>query len=364
MTKKTLKFTISIVFISVLALIYIYKCQKPLVSVILPTYNRASFLPKAIDSILAQTYKNIELIIINDGSTDNTSQILNQYAKKDKRIRVLDNITNKQITYSRNRGLNEAQGKYIAWIDDDDIAEKNKIEEQVSFMEKHPDITILGTDISLINGRGRVYLWPVEYTPDEAEIVFLIGRLPIILATSMWRKDFFDKNNIRFNSDLPFSEDLVIYDATLKNGGKIMTLAKTLYRYRSHRDNPPSYYQKIPRLQYAFYTDRWQKFYPDTQYPQNQCQRLDYIRKNNQYFNQKLVESMYKQHCKTGTFLPTGYAWFIPFEDEKEAVVVSKNGHVFYSYKMKKFGTLIKGNNQFSDILWDGDDEIIRYIVK
>ena len=135
----------------------------PLVSVILLTYNRADMLPRAIDSILAQTYKNWELIIINDGSTDGTSKVMNEYALKDKRIKTFENDGNKKIVYSRNRGLSEAKGKYIAWVDDDDIAEPNKLERQVAFMEKHKDITISGTDISLINGKGKVYLWPVFF---------------------------------------------------------------------------------------------------------------------------------------------------------------------------------------------------------
>lgn len=318
-------------------------------------------LPNAIESILNQTYKNFELIIINDGSLDDTASILTKYAQKDHRIKILNNDGNKKIIYSRNRGIDAAKGKYIAWIDDDDIAEKNRLEEQVKFMEENQDITISGTDISLINGQGRVYLWPVEYQPQKAEIAFLIGRLPVILPTSIWRRSFIEHHKIRFDPEIPLTEDFAIYDKVLHYGGKITTLPKTLYKYRAHRNNPAEYYKQIGELQKSFYPKRWAKFYTNNEYPQTQCKRLEYIKNNNFYFEQKIVDEMYKKHCRTETFLPSGYIWFIPFADGSEAVVVSKNGHTFYSPKEKKFGTLMNGTDEFSDILWDDKTKIIRY---
>ena len=133
------------------------------------------FFSNPLVSVILITYKNWELIIVNDGSTDNTSKVINEYTLKDARIKPFENDKNRKIVYSRNRGLANATGKYIAWIDDDDKAEPKKLERQVKFMEKNKDITILGTDISLINGHEKVYLGSVEYTPEESEIVFLIG---------------------------------------------------------------------------------------------------------------------------------------------------------------------------------------------
>ncbi len=360
--KKYLTISICIVTLFVTSIIsYNVYFNKPLVSVILLTYNRADMLPRAIDSILAQTYKNWELIIINDGSTDGTSKVMNEYALKDKRIKTFENDGNKKIVYGRNRGLSEAKGKYIAWIDDDDKVEPNKLEQQVAFMEKHKDITILGTDISLMNGEGKVYLGAVEYTPEEAEIVFLLGRLPVILATTMWRHDFIKEHDIKFNSEISVSEDLVIYDEVLKHGGKMVTLPEALYKYRVHHSNPKEYYRKIGILQKTFYKTRWNRFYPDVEYPKTQCERLKYIQKNNNHFNQSIVDSMVKKHCKTHIFIPSAFPYFIPFEDGEEAVVVSIQDRSFYSYKMKKHGRIYKIMAPYVDILWAGEKEPTRY---
>ncbi|MBQ7303410.1 MAG: glycosyltransferase [Alphaproteobacteria bacterium] len=356
------------IFISTLLIICFiaYKLffSNPLVSIILITYNRADLIENAINSILAQTYKNWELIIVNDGSGDNTSKIIKEYAAKDKRIKIFENDKNKKIVYSRNRGLSNAKGKYIAWIDDDDKAYANKIKQQVKYMEKHKDITILGTDISLINGDRKVYLGSVEYTPEESEIAFLIGRLPVILETTMWRHEFIKKHNIQFNANVPLSEDLVIYDDVLKNNGKIMTLPETLYKYRVHRTNPKETYSKIGRLQKKFYNERWSKFYPDTQYPKSQCERLKFIQENNKYFNQNVLDSMVNEHCQTQVFIPSSYAWFIPFEDEEEPVVVSADDKKFYSYKMGKSGKIVKIRAAYIDIIWEGETEPKRYFKK
>ncbi|MGN1062757.1 MAG: glycosyltransferase family 2 protein, partial [Alphaproteobacteria bacterium] len=114
-----------IIFISVFILICLcagiyavfFRPPQPTISVVMSTYNRAYALPTSVDSILNQTYGDFEFIIVNDGSTDNTAQVLAAYADKDKRIRVLTNKQNKGLIYSLNRGLDAARGKYIARMD-------------------------------------------------------------------------------------------------------------------------------------------------------------------------------------------------------------------------------------------------------
>ena len=283
--------------------------MNPFVSVIIPVYNASAFLSECLDSVLEQTHQNFELIIINDGSTDNTKSVIEKYVSKDKRIKHFENDSNKKIIYSRNRGLSEAKGKYVAWIDDDDLAEPNKLKEQVLFLENNTDITILGTDISLINGDRKVYLWPVEYEPQKAEIVFLLGRLPVVFPTTMWRSDFIKKYNIKFDATKPLPEDLVIYDAVFKHGGKIMTLPKTLYKYRLHRSNAKAYYEEIQQFNTTFFLDRWKDFYPEDEYPKSQCERLKYIQKHNKYFEQTLIDNMVYKHCRTKQYLPRYYPY-------------------------------------------------------
>ncbi|MBE8182605.1 MAG: glycosyltransferase family 2 protein [Candidatus Portiera sp.] len=107
------------------------------VSVILPTYNRAATLPRAIDSMLAQTLKDIELIIVDDGSTDNTYDVLSEYASKDKRIKVIQQ-KNGGPGVARNTAVANASGKYIAFMDSDDACAVNRLELQLDFLKKNP----------------------------------------------------------------------------------------------------------------------------------------------------------------------------------------------------------------------------------
>ncbi len=105
-----------------------------LVSIIMPSYNTAKFISETIESVLAQTYSNWELIIVDDCSTDNTDEIVARY--KDKRIKYLKNPNNSGAAVSRNRALRKAEGRWIAFLDSDDLWEKNKLEKQIQFMEK------------------------------------------------------------------------------------------------------------------------------------------------------------------------------------------------------------------------------------
>ncbi len=99
----------------------------PLLSVVMATYNRANVVGRAIDSILNQTYKNFELIIVDDDSTDRTSEVLKKYAAKDKRI-VLLKQNNLGLAAARNAGVGKVQGKFIAFMDDDDVSVSNRLE--------------------------------------------------------------------------------------------------------------------------------------------------------------------------------------------------------------------------------------------
>ena len=117
---------------------------RPLVSIIIPTYNRAKFLPTAIQSALQQSYPNIEVIVIDDGSTDNTKMALEPF--KDK-IRYFA-TEHKGTAHARNVGMKAATGKYIAFLDSDDTYLPNKIEIQVSFIEEHPEVGMVYTEFS------------------------------------------------------------------------------------------------------------------------------------------------------------------------------------------------------------------------
>ena len=128
--------------------------KAPKVTVLMAVYNGERFLREAVKSILNQTFRDFEFLIINDGSTDRTRYILASY--DDHRIRIVDNEKNIGLTKSLNRGLAMARGEYVARQDADDRSHPSRLEKQVYFMDKHPDVVLLGTQGRIIDVHGRV----------------------------------------------------------------------------------------------------------------------------------------------------------------------------------------------------------------
>ncbi|MFV0186645.1 glycosyltransferase [Empedobacter falsenii] len=133
------------------------------VSVVLPVYNGELYLKDAISSILNQTFNDFEFIIINDGSTDNSLNIINSF--DDNRIVLIDQ-QNQGLAKSLNNGLKKAKGKYIARMDADDIALPNRFERQIQYLKENPNIKLLGTAIDMIDKDGNIIATDVPYTGD------------------------------------------------------------------------------------------------------------------------------------------------------------------------------------------------------
>lgn len=118
--------------------------ELPKISVLMPAYNTEKYIGEAIESVLNQTFKDFEFIIIDDGSTDRTWEVIQEYAKKDRRIIVLRNEENLKICKTLNRGIEIAKGNYIARMDADDWSYPDRLQKQLVFMEAHPDVVISG----------------------------------------------------------------------------------------------------------------------------------------------------------------------------------------------------------------------------
>jgi glycosyltransferase involved in cell wall biosynthesis len=126
--------------------------EKNFISIVIPTYNRASFLKEAIDSVLSQTYRNFELIVVDDGSTDDTPKLLSSYGEKIKVIKK----ANKGPSAARNRGIKAAKGGWIAFLDSDDVWKPGKLEKQVRFIKDNPEVKICQTEEVWIRNGKRV----------------------------------------------------------------------------------------------------------------------------------------------------------------------------------------------------------------
>ena len=165
--------------------------KKPLISVIMPVYNEEKTVKKAVESVLKQTYRKIELIIIDDASTDSTPKIVRELAKEDDRIIMLRNSVNRGITYSLNRGLRKASGKYIARIDGDDWYHPRKLELQTTFLEERRDYGIVGTFYVLLTRDKMALKVSLPITHEEI-LKQLAYRNAFAHSSIMVRKDILD----------------------------------------------------------------------------------------------------------------------------------------------------------------------------
>ena len=139
--------------------------SRPLISVVMPVYNCARYVHEAIESILGQTYRNFEFIIVNDGSTDATPEIANEYAARDGRIRVIHQPKS-GIAASRNKGITEAGGEWIFNMDGDDISMPHRFAVQMEAVEKNPSLILFGGCCQQINAAGtpvRINKYPVRH---------------------------------------------------------------------------------------------------------------------------------------------------------------------------------------------------------
>lgn len=202
------------VLIAAIGVLYGYRRVKtPMVSVVMLTYKRADILPKAIESILAQTYTDFEFIILNDGSPDKTDEVIATY--NDPRIRYYKNDENKGIAYSRNRAVSLARGKYVMIMDDDDISLPERMRKQVEYLENHPETVVLAGQIKDL---PRV---PEAHNDIAANLIQYnnVGN-----ANIMYRRKFAKQHNIRYNEKLKASEDWEFWLKILFAGAKFAAM--------------------------------------------------------------------------------------------------------------------------------------------
>ena len=241
----------------------------PLVSVVMLTYKRADILPEAIDSVLAQTYPDFELIILNDGSPDNTDEVVKKY--QDKRIRYYKNKQNKGIAYSRNRATSLARGKYIMIMDDDDISLPTRIEKQTEYLNAHPNIDVLA-------GQIKDYPRQVPQTHDviASELIQwnMLGN-----ANIMYRRQFAKDHHIKYDEDLPYGEDWHFWVQMVLAGAKFAAIPDDVIERNEHSQkhyqaNDTLMHQKVKNMIGNFFS----KENPEEFYKADSCQKLQLIK--------------------------------------------------------------------------------------
>ncbi len=222
------------------------------ISVVMPVYNGERFLEDAIESVLDQTLEDFELIIINDGSTDNTEKIIEEYMEKDYRIICIKNRVNKGFDnwYNiLNMGLKVARGEYIARMDADDICYPNRLEVQYNYLEKHKDIFLVGSSCDVID-------------KDGIEIDEIIKKpFPsILLKYRIAYSNSFIHPSIMFRNEgfeYPSSHERYFYFKLLINGKKLKNLAAKLIAYRINPHGLMSKHANLSENKYKdFYEDK------------------------------------------------------------------------------------------------------------
>lgn len=223
--------------------------MKDLITVIIPVYNAEKYIAECLESLINQTYKNLEIIAIDDGSKDNSGAICDQYKEKDSRIKVIHK-ENEGVSLARNAGLEIAKGEYIAFVDGDDYLEKEYLEKLLkALQEKQVDLVLCGFN--------RVYDSHTEKVTKGQSLVmnkeeFLTDILNVqggagIVHSKLWKKETIQ--DIKFNREIKIGEDSYFCIQATKNVNNVYVLDDALYNYRFNNGSAVRKYKKdFPEL--------------------------------------------------------------------------------------------------------------------
>lgn len=205
--------------------------EQPHVSVLMTAYNSAPYISEAIKSIINQTFKVFEFVIVDDGSTDDTSALINEFAQKDSRIRAI-RTKNNGIGAATNRGLRECNGKYIAIMDSDDIAESCRLESQAAFLDSHLDIAGVGSQWLMIDTEGRVIGLDTHSTKPELIEILLFAFFCLHHPTIMVRRDALLAVGGYTEDRTCLAPDYDLFVRLSMAGFKLSNIPQVLFRWR------------------------------------------------------------------------------------------------------------------------------------
>lgn len=210
--------------------------NSPVISIIIAVYNAESYLSKGIEDILAQTFSNFEILLVDDGSTDTTVEICDRYANKDTRIRVFHE-QHQGVAHARQKGIENVQGEYTIHIDADDQISHNMLEEMYN-AAKGADADFLICDYMEVNNNGTFYHTqrPTSLTPEGLVNDMTRRKLYGALWNKLIRTSCFQDNKVGFHEDLNMSEDMFFVFDVLPYCSKIVYLPKAFYSYDRTRN--------------------------------------------------------------------------------------------------------------------------------
>lgn len=309
-----------------------------MITVIIPIYNCEKYLERCLESVISQTYKNLEILLINDGSTDNSKKICDYYLCKDSRIKLI-NKENSGVSDTRNVGIKEAGGDYIAFVDADDFIEYDMYEKMLKkSVENNCDMVFC--DYIEFNDKGIANSESIsvnEFVKTRDLKYFIAGKNTDRLMGSIWRI-LFKKNvveNLRFNKDIILGEDLLFVLQALSNNKKISSVNEKLYHYYFQSSDNYKKYLNNP------------KYYKSQQLLTENIVRI--LRENNR-------EDLAK--CRAWETYLTTYKTALSVKDYRDRIrklkknVFYANLNTFENYNAyKKFNANIPINHKIRDFL-------------
>jgi len=202
----------------------------PLISVVMPVYNALPFLDESISSILEQTLTEFEFVILDDASTDGSTEVLREWSRKDSRIRLFESETRLGLSGSSNAVVSKARAAIVARMDADDISHPDRLKRQWEIIDSRPNVAAVGTLCVGIDELGR------EVRPrDRSRLLRRSAYIPFPHGSVMFRRNVFDQVG-RYAREIDRGEDQDLF-ARMSTQGAVVTLPDTLYRYRYHSRN-------------------------------------------------------------------------------------------------------------------------------
>ena len=219
-----------------------------LISIIMAAYNAEKTIEQAIDSVLSQTYTNFELLVVNDCSADRTAELVKSIAAKDSRVRLISNVKNSGVSFTRKHGLEEAKGDWIAILDSDDAWEPEKLEKQIE-LQRRTNADLLFTGSAFMDSEGHPIDWYL-HAPKEVTYRQLLKQNVLSNSSALVRKELYAKHYAIGDG---MHEDFAIWLSILKKGTKAYGVDEPLLIYRIAKSSKSGNKVKAARMNWNTY---------------------------------------------------------------------------------------------------------------
>lgn len=233
------------------------------VSVVMPVYNREAFVGRAIESILAQTMTDYELIIVDDASTDKTASVLMRYAQQDNRIRLLLLPSNGGQGLARAIGTDAASGDYLAVMDSDDVALPERLATQVAFMEANPAVTLSGSHVIKVTANGHQSRPKLPQNDAAIKARLILVDSCIVHPTVIMRLDFLREHNLNYSAERRGDDDYEFFNRMMAAGARFANMPEVLLAYHRHGGNVSTSFPRLEQDKLPLRQFLLRCYYPD-----------------------------------------------------------------------------------------------------